>query len=160
MGTAPPPAEPHLDTWEHELGKYSIYRKGNSRTMTIPADVGLISGDQVVFVQGDISGRPMYVRAIEHDGTAPNITVGKPHAAAREGVVNETWCDILDVRQAGTLTIPSDIDKQTFALETELMFISGEEDDTRYLTAIPEHIWRDHRYRSLILGGTDAALDE
>lgn len=138
--------KPPRSEWcvERQLGRYSIYEQGNSRTMTVSTHVDFKTNDRVVAMQGYLSGAPLYLRLVER--TCPLSMAGAP-PAVKDGIIDEQLCDVVKIRaQSGgtrTVTVPTETDPILYGEKTEPMVLTGKENDVTFLKIIPEQIWDD-----------------
>ena len=153
MAKRPEPRQPNY-CLDRQLGRYSIYKQGNSRTMTVSKHVNLQTGSRVAAIQGYLSGTPLYLRLVEQSATTPLSMAGAP-PAVEDGVIDEQWCSVVKIRAqtngTRTVTIPTDTDADLYGAQTTPMVLTGQSDDVTFLKIIPEQIWDDGEHRSVLL---------
>lgn len=148
MAQASPPREQGVPEWEEQAhGRYAIYEHGHSRTMTIPAPVGMEKDDSFEMWRGQYEGETIYLKAIPVSTTTPPDVDAHPiPVGVTEEQVYDRGRSQWKVRECSkgerTFTIPACCASEQFGEESPQVLVSGwAGGEIGYLMTVPVRFW-------------------
>lgn len=124
-------------------GNCGVYCQGNSRVVTVPADVECEIGDGVQTLIGKKNGQPVYVLLVM------SSLDNQEEITARRAAIKQSDAETDDRYDCGTIranspskiaTIPSQCDDELFGNKTSLaLFVGMVNGSLAYLKFVPEN---------------------
>lgn len=132
---------PDAEVREEWNGECGIFPQGNSRVVTVPADVECEVGDGVQTIVGEKNGRTVYVVMLLSSLQQEEEMVARSEALNRSDATTDSHCDCGEVRShppSKILTIPSRCEEGLFGDESsQALFLGMIDDSLAYLKYVP-----------------------
>lgn len=126
------------EVWSGECG---VYPQGNSRVVTVPADVECEVGDGVQTLVGEKNGRTLYVVMLLSSLQHQEEIVARSEALKRSEAATDSRCGCNEVRShppSKVLTIPSQCEEGLFGDDSsQALFLGKIDGSLAYLKYVP-----------------------
>jgi hypothetical protein len=126
---------------EQWIGECGVYPQGNSRVVTVPADVDCEVGDGVQTLVGKKNGRTVYVVMLLSSLQQQDELVARSEALKRSEATTDSRCGCNEIRShppSKVLTIPSQCEEGPFGDDTsQALFLGKIDGSVAYLKYVP-----------------------
>lgn len=127
------------EQWNTNCG---IYRQGNSRVVTVPADIECEKGDDVQTIIGWKNRQPVYVLLMMASLDNQEEMIVRRAAITQSDAEKDTHCECGSIRAnnpSKIATIPAECDEELFGNKTsQALFIGTLNGSLAYLKFVPE----------------------
>jgi hypothetical protein len=127
---------------EHWCGQYGVFEQGDSRVITVPAELQCEIGEGVEMRVGKQNGHTMYLAAFFSSLSREEEPAARAGAINQSSAESETYYDCNEIRphEPGKIvTIPSKCDEDLFSKKSDhLLFVGKVEGVLAYLKYVPK----------------------